>query len=101
MGTPKAKVHEIRDSAELRRFLDSQSPEDALASVRMAAINGGIQMEPEAVAAALRKWIAEHDANLIELLIGTVPATTGYDYVPRIAVADLQAEADRRRVGLN
>lgn len=79
-------------------MIREQTPEDALASVRMAAINEGLAMAPQDVAKALAKWIAEHDAQLIELLVGTIPTHGHGD--PAIRVADLQAEADRRRVGL-
>lgn len=82
-------------------MIREQTPEDALASVRMAAINEGIAMAPQDVAKALAKWIAEHDAQLIELLIGTIPeARRGDGGAPAIRVDDLQREADRRRVGL-
>lgn len=80
-------------------MIRDQSPEDALASVRMAAINEGIAMAPEDVAAALAKWIAEHDAQLIELLIGTIPPLRRSE-VAAISVDELQKAADRRRVGL-
>lgn len=87
---------------QARKLQEQQSPADALASVRMAAINEGLAMAPEDVAAALRKWIAEHDADLIELLIGTVPQTSGRNgYGATLYISDLQAEADRRRVGLS
>jgi hypothetical protein len=98
---PEARVQHVTQ-AQARKLQEQQSPADALASIRMAAINEGLAMAPEDVAAALRKWIAEHDADLIELLIGTVaPVLDPEDAAFAIRISDLQAEADRRRVGLS
>lgn len=96
-----AKARELKSSAEVRKFQEGQSAADALASVRFAALNEGVAMLPSHLAAALRKWIAEHDADLIELLIGSIPPFQDEDGEPwALTIADLRAEAARRRVGL-
>lgn len=73
-----------------------QTAEEALASIHFAAINDGIVMEPLAVAAAMRRYLAWHDAGLIEQLLATMPAPSLYAF-DCIRRTDLQDEANRRR----
>jgi hypothetical protein len=76
--------------------LPNQTPDEHLGSLMTAAINDGIAMDPVHAAEALRKYLAHHDADLIEQVAGTVPPSNLYAY-DCIRRDDLLAEAARRR----
>ncbi len=75
-----------------------QTAEECLASIMMAATNDGIVMDPVDAAAHLRRYLAEHDAGLIEQLVGTLPPVhVSPGGTAWIRVTDLQLEGERRR----
>jgi hypothetical protein len=76
--------------------LPYQTPDEHLGSLMTAAINDGVAMDPVHAAEALRKYLAHHDADLIEQLVGTIPPSNLYAY-DCIKRDDLLAEAARRR----
>jgi hypothetical protein len=71
----------------------------ALYEIRTCAMSPESHMTGEGFALALRTFLAAHDADLIDQTLATL-VTHESRYGNAITVADIQAFADRRRVGL-
>lgn len=70
---------------------------EALEKLRFAATTDGAALTGEEFARTLRRFLRAHDADLLEQMLAALPRDGSSEWLP---VEEIQALADRRRVGL-